>query len=239
MPRQLIYKALQEEIKNYIIKNRLKPGDPLPPETELAQQLGVSRNSLREAVKSLETLGILEAKPGAGLFVRSFTFDPLLNHLAYGLMFDLKSLSDLLEVRVHLECGMAERAVRASTPEQLRDLFAILQEMRAEAEQGRYAVEADRQFHQKLWQNVDNRVLAQVLDVFWVAFHEAKQRLNIPEPADPMETYRRHLAIATALAAGDVEELRAAIARSHTGIAERIRQAEQLAANRQEPQVKT
>src|SRR5262245_44382404 len=118
--KEHLYKSVQEEIKAYILEHGLKAGDPLPPETELSQQLYVSRNSVREAVKSLEALGILEARPGAGLFVRAFSFDPLLENLGYGLLFDLKQLSDLLEVRALLEIGMVPRVVKMATPEQIR-----------------------------------------------------------------------------------------------------------------------
>ena len=70
--RPPLYEVLQQKIKNYIIQNSLKPGDRLPSETELAQQLGVSRNSVREAVKALEMLDIVETRSGAGLFVGDF-----------------------------------------------------------------------------------------------------------------------------------------------------------------------
>src|SRR5688572_817043 len=103
--KQLLYQTVQQEIKSYIAEHSLKAGDSLPPETELAQQLGISRTSVREAVKSMETLGILEARPGAGLFVRKFSFDPLLDNLPYGLMTGLKDLQDILEIRFHIEYG--------------------------------------------------------------------------------------------------------------------------------------
>jgi DNA-binding FadR family transcriptional regulator len=60
--KQMLYQVVQDEVKSYILRNDLKAGDPLPPETELAQQLDVSRNSVREAVKGLEALGILETR---------------------------------------------------------------------------------------------------------------------------------------------------------------------------------
>ena len=69
---QLLYQAVQDEIKSYIVQYSLKPGDLLPPEAELAQQLGVSRNSVREAVKSLETLGIIESRPRHGPICSQF-----------------------------------------------------------------------------------------------------------------------------------------------------------------------
>src|SRR5215471_3539788 len=75
LKRTPLLHQIQEEIKGYVIRNNLRPGDPLPSEGDLARQLGIGRNSVREAVKSLEVLGILEARAGSGLFVKSFSFD--------------------------------------------------------------------------------------------------------------------------------------------------------------------
>ncbi|TIT84305.1 MAG: FadR family transcriptional regulator, partial [Mesorhizobium sp.] len=81
----LLHVTVQESLRNYIEANRLKAGDALPPETFLAQQLGVGRNSVREAIKALESIGILETRRGIGVFVKEFSFKPLLDNLAYGL----------------------------------------------------------------------------------------------------------------------------------------------------------
>src|SRR5690606_27853305 len=70
----LLHVTVQESLKQYIEDNRLKAGDPLPPETFLAQQLGVGRNSMREAIKALESLGIVETRRGVGVFVKEFSF---------------------------------------------------------------------------------------------------------------------------------------------------------------------
>jgi DNA-binding FadR family transcriptional regulator len=220
----LLYQAVQEEIKSYILDNSLLPGDSLPPETELVELLGVSRNSIREAVKSLETLGILEARPGAGLFVRSFSFDPLLEHLRYGIMFDLKQLTDILEVRFHIEHGMIDRAVEAVTPAQVAKLREILNRMRLAAEQGRYSAEEDRSFHHVLWANVDNTTVGKILDVFWMVFRQAQERASLPEPANPLDTYQRHVAIVEALEQRDYEVARTAMKDHYTGIQNRLRQ---------------
>jgi DNA-binding FadR family transcriptional regulator len=216
---QLLYQSVQDEIKSYIIQHALKPGDPLPPETELAQQLGISRNSVREAVKSLETLGILEARSGAGLFVRDFSFDPLLNNLAYGLLFDLKGLHDILEVRFHIEYGLIERAIEAVSPEQLERLYSILEQMRVAAAEGTYSAELDRAFHKGLWENVENYVAGRILDIFWIVFYEAKKRESLPDPPDPNHTYERHKAIVAALEKQDIEAMQATfIQHYHEGV---------------------
>lgn len=228
--KEHLYKSVQEEIKAYILAHELKPGDPLPPETELSQQLNVSRNSVREAVKSLEALGVLEARPGAGLFVCAFSFDPLLNHLGYGLLFDLKQLTDLLEVRILLEVGMVPRVVAAVTPEQIARLRQVLDQMRRGAERGEYAVEADRQFHQVLYENTGNGVVGRLVDVFWAIFQQARERGAIPEPADLMDTYRHHAHIVDALEKRNLEEAHARTVRSFNGISRRLKQAQKAKA---------
>ena len=180
-------------------------------QSEAARQLGISRNSLREAVKSLESLGVLEARTGVGLFVRGFSFDPLLENLAYGLRIGTKDLRDIFEIRYHLEYGMAERAVQAVTAEQIGHLRKILERMHVEADAGRYSAEDDRAFHQALWENVDNTILGKLLDIFWMIREQAQQSEFILEPPDPLTTYQRHVSIVEALEQRSVEALRAAI----------------------------
>lgn len=209
--KQPIYEVAQQEIKAFILHNNLKPGDALPPETELARQLGISRNSLREAVKALESLGVLEARAGVGLFVRGFSFDPLLENLAYGLRIGSKDLRDIFEIRYHLEYSMAERAIQAVTPEQIAHLRAILARMYSAAEAGRYSAEDDRAFHQALWEKVDNTILSKLLDIFWMIREQAQQSDLVIVPPDPLATYQRHVNIVDALAERSTEALRAAI----------------------------
>lgn len=200
-----------------------KPGDSLPTELELAQQLGVGRGSIREAVKSLTTLRILEARPGAGLFVCDFSFDPLLKHLGYGMLFGFHELQDVLKVRLCLETGMAEEAIRATTPEQIRRLRSILDHMYTMAEQDQHSPEDDRKLHQVLWEYADNVILGKLLDVFWMVFQQAQERASIPGPGNPMETYQRHLSIVDALEQRDTEALRVCLASHYLAFEEGLR----------------
>ncbi|HRW09847.1 MAG TPA: FadR/GntR family transcriptional regulator [Caldilineaceae bacterium] len=215
---QLLYQAVQDEVKSYIIEHALMPGDALPPETELAEQLGVSRNSVREAVKSLETLGIVEAKTGAGLFVRNFSFDPLLENLAYGLMFDLQDLADILEVRFHIEHSMIDQAVAAVTDEQIAELRALLTHMAAALAQGESYADADRLFHRTLWTNVRNRSVGKIVDIFWMVFAQAQRCSAIPANPDHAAVYQWHVDIVDALAERNVEAARVAMVRHYGNI---------------------
>jgi DNA-binding FadR family transcriptional regulator len=221
--RQPLYRAAQEEIKAYIIHHSLGPGDPLPPEAELAQQLGIGRNSIREAVKALEAVGILEARPGSGLFVRGFSFAAILNNLPYGMAFRVKELTDLLEVRACLEHSTVERVLQFVTPEQLARLRDLLDRMRQDAERGAYSADDDRLFHQTLYENLENRLLVEIMDIFWVVLQQVQQHNPLPAPFDPMDTFRRHARIVEALASGDVHAMWAAFHRQYVGIEARIR----------------
>jgi DNA-binding FadR family transcriptional regulator len=222
-PKPLLHHEIQREIKAYIIRHSLKAGDPLPSEGELARQLDASRNSVREAVKALEGLGILEVRAGAGLFVSEFSFDSILSNLPYAILFDLKQLNDLLEIRLHLEYGMVERVVELITTTQLDELREILELMEREARAGRYSPEADREFHRVLYVNLRNPILARIIDVFWDAFYQARERSSIIDPLDPVDTYEAHLAILRALEAGKIKDVRIAISQHYEGIKSRVR----------------
>jgi DNA-binding FadR family transcriptional regulator len=191
----------------------------LPSEGELARQLNISRNSVREAVRSLEALGIIEARAGAGLFVRDFSFDPILNNLAYGLLSNLKELNDMIQVRYYLEVGMAELAVAAATDEQFAQLRVILERMHAAAKNGIYSPEDDRAFHQVLWERANNTILPKIIDIFWIILYNAQANGAVPDVSDPIDTYHRHRELADALEKRDLKALQAAMTR-HWGYPE-------------------
>jgi DNA-binding FadR family transcriptional regulator len=224
----LLYQ-IQEEVKNYIIRNQLSPGDALPSEGDLARQLNIGRNSVREAVKSLEALGVLEARPGSGLFVKAFTFDAIIDNLPYGLLFDVKSVTDFLEVRAHLEYGMVDRVVQEATEDQLDALRVVVDRMHRTAEAGQYDASGDREFHATLYKNLGNPVLLRVLDVFWLVVRRASERSHVIDPADPLETVRSHQRILEALERRSPEEMRAAFDYHYSRWKLRLRAADERA----------
>lgn len=78
-----LYLQVYNELRNYIVQNNLKPGDKLPTEMEMCERLGVSRNVLREAIKSLEITGVVHSTPGVGIVIQEFSTDYLFNSLVY------------------------------------------------------------------------------------------------------------------------------------------------------------
>lgn len=223
----LLHVSVQESLRAFIDDNQLGAGAALPPESELAQQLGVGRNSVREAIKALESLGILETRRGIGVFVKAFSFQPLLDNLAYGLQASLRDVEELREIRLVLETGLIHRTVEMIGPDDLAALRDVTERMRQRAEQGEAFAEEDQQFHQLLFRCQNNKMLSALIDIFWSAFYKASGFANLTNPT-PLDTWRDHHEIVEAVAAKDVEAARRRLAEHYSGI-QRV-----IAANRGE-----
>jgi DNA-binding FadR family transcriptional regulator len=218
-----LYRSVQEAIREYILANELRPGDMLPPETELVRQLGVSRTSVREAVKALESLGLLEVRRGSGLIVREFSLQALLENLSYG-HFDLAELVEIMEIRRVLENGMVEETMTRMPAATLADLQEVVAEMGRQAEQGNPFFAQDRRFHQLLFTPLGNSTVLKLLDVFWLTFSKASTHADLQD-RNPDRTYRDHVAILDAIAAHDIDGARRALDRHYDGLKGRLARA--------------
>jgi len=210
---------VRRSIQKYIIDNELRPGDPIPSENELSRQLGVGRNSVREAVKALESLGVLKTRRGSGIYVREFSLDPLLESIQYQFLFDLQELRDFIQVRVVLELGMIESALQNMTDDQVALLESIVERMRVHAERGESFPEQDREFHHCLFEPAQNSIILKMLDVFWVTHRKAIEHLDVDEPVR-YRVYQDHVAILDAVKARDVRAAKRALLQ-HYAVAER------------------
>ena len=213
----LLHVSVQESLRSYIEDNNLTAGAALPPETFLAQQLGVGRNSVREAIKALESVGILETRRGIGVFVKEFSFEPLLDNLAYGLQASLRDVEELLEIRRVLETGLIDKTIETISEEDVAELRRLTDRMRQRAERGESFAEEDQQFHQLLFRCQNNKMLSALIDIFWSAFYKASGFANLTSP-NPLATWRDHHEIAEAVAARDVEAARKRLRDHYSGI---------------------
>jgi DNA-binding FadR family transcriptional regulator len=219
---------IQERIKKLIIDRRLPSGAPLPTETDLMELLGVSRNSVREALKALQAMGIVEIRHGFGTYVGPMSMAPMIEGLIFrtvaGHYRGEDSLLQLLELREAVETGLIARlAGRVPAPD-LVELDALVARMEDEAADGAVRADTDRAFHASLYRGLDNLLLSEVLEAFWDAFHRVRTDLVDTHP-DPDVTCRQHREILEAVRSGDAVRAEAAV-RDHFGnIRTRLRSA--------------
>jgi DNA-binding FadR family transcriptional regulator len=214
--------TVQAAIRRYIVDHELRAGDALPPEGQLALELGVSRPSVREAVKGLEALGILEARTGVGLFVRRFSFDPILDNLAYSMGQDRDNLAELLYLRKQLEAGAIEDVAARVTRSQLRVLRSVVDRIGEKAARGQAAPDEDRFFHRTLFAGLDKPLLMKLLDVFWEVYRRLREQPALSETADPIRSWENHRKIVEALETGDPAAARAAMLHHFVGVESRV-----------------
>lgn len=162
--RRRLYEDVVQQLQSLISSGKLEAGDQLPSERALADQLAVSRTSVREALRILEARGMVEARPGHGLFVRGRRTEEIVSILAAYLVRERESFLELLDVREALERKAAERAAVLATATDLESIKAALVMMQEEVLEGRMPIESDTSFHRALGAASRNEVLSQTLD---------------------------------------------------------------------------
>ncbi|MGW5737082.1 MULTISPECIES: FadR/GntR family transcriptional regulator [Streptomyces] len=213
---------VQRAVMQLIFDRGLRPGAPLPTEAELTEELGVGRNSVREALKALQALDIVEIRHGYGTYVGQASLTPLADGLTFRTLVqladDTHALAEILQVREVLEEGLVRRVAVLLTEEELCRLEALVSRMEDSAGTGAAFPELDRAFHETLYRSLGNELVPQLLGAFWNVFHRvAGVRGWTVDPA-PDVTVRRHRDIVTALRARDVERAQRAMADHFRGI---------------------
>ena len=155
--------AIAEEISNRLLlmikEKQLSPGDKLPPERELAGMLGVSRPSLREALRALSIMNIIEIRQGDGTYVTSLEPDLLVEHLDFVLSLDDSTLLQLLEARKIVEVGIASLAARRINPVQKKQLETLHKESTLRVNDYNAFLEVDLKLHEIITEAAGNPFL--------------------------------------------------------------------------------
>lgn len=204
-----------DRIKDLILSDGLRPGDLLPTEGELCDRLGVSRSNVREAIRKLSTLDIVDVRHGHGTYVGEMSLDALVEALVFrGVLSpgdDLRALRDVVEVRQALDFGMSEAIVKSLQGTTNPELSALVDDMVAMAKEGRSFPQQDRAFHTGLLSALDNSLVGQLVAAFWDVHTAVLPRLNVAVAADLEQTAKAHGEMLEAAQAGDVKAFHAAI----------------------------
>lgn len=160
----------------HVILTKLKPGNKLPAERELAKMLGVSRCSLRDALLRLQVMGLVESRQGAGTVVREVSADALVSPLVNVIAHRRQWVRELLDFRKMLEPSLAARAATHASAEQLARMDGILGRHEEKLLAGDVAIEEDSEFHYTIAEASGNGMVLKVLDVVMDLLRETRAR---------------------------------------------------------------
>ena len=207
--RSKLRDVVLSRLRKYIVDESLQPGDRLPTETELATRFGVSRLSLREATKSLELLGIVQAKPGRGLTIGHVNMDRVTEYLGFHPALQNVAPDVLIDTRLVIETGVLTHVAQRMSrdPAIYEKLDGINRELRQARTVQRW-VESDMAFHRELISAsglFPLMAFSDVLDVFFQRFRESIKKAEWAKGIDG------HQFIIDALRQGRVEESEACL----------------------------
>ncbi|MER7113361.1 FadR/GntR family transcriptional regulator [Saccharomonospora azurea] len=199
MARPRLYEQVIERLREYVAHERLRAGDRLPAERDLAQRLGVSRASVKQAIVVLEVQGLVETRHGGGSYLLHDTLDV---EPVEQLVARRQRLPDVLDAREAIETKLAELAAARRTAEDLDALEAALNHMRAEIDAGGHGTEGDRRFHAAVTAAARSTLLAEFMRSISEQIAESRAE-SLRQPGRPHRSLRQHQAIFDAISLGD------------------------------------
>lgn len=206
--REHLGAQVEREIRELITRHALSEGDPLPSEGELVAQFGVSKSTVREAIRRLETLGYVNVVHGVGLRVGRFSIGSVVQNLPYDLLNKARGLREILEVRTVLEENFLVQASQKISTDQLVALEEIVDRMNEASTSGEVLPELDAEFHARLYECLDNSLITDLIHAFWQLFHSARNALEFTRNFHAVEEHR---AIVKAMRMGDEQAIRTAM----------------------------
>lgn len=197
-----LYEDIVKQLTDLIEQGKLIPGDKLPPERQLAEELHVSRTAIREALRSMESMGYIESKVGGGTFVRAISLHNVLHPFSAVLCQNKELAYELLEVRQLLEPEIASLACKRATECDIANIQSATELMRKDIENGGIGMEGNCAFHHAIAAAANNTAMSEILslcDELLSKFRESA--LN--KPGEPKKSLNDHIEILEAVKNGD------------------------------------
>ena len=214
-----VYEEVARQIERMILQ-KMHPGDKLPAERELAEMFGVSRSSIRDAMRSLELVGLVEPRQGAGTVVREISPDLLVTPLSNVIAHKRQLVGELLDFRKMLEPALAARAALRASVQEIIEMEEILRRQSEKLSRGELAIEEDSEFHYTIAMGSGNSVVLKVLDVVMDLLRETRAR-SLQREGRPEKSLAGHRRILAAIKRRDRAAAEAAM-RQHLKDIEQI-----------------
>lgn len=161
-----LYEDIVQQFMRKIESGELKAGDRLPTERELVEQLGVSRTSIREALRAMELLGVIESKVSEGTFIKHSGIDGALLRLSGVAGADENRVMEMYEIRILLETYSIRQAAKKRNERHLREMREAIEVLKGEIAGGTRGQSGDNLFHRTIAEAAGNSVLISILSLF-------------------------------------------------------------------------
>ncbi len=204
-----VHEEIVEQIRDEISQGRLNPGDQLPSERELSERFQVSRASVREAIRSMESMGLVTIKSGEGTFVSSGSH-ALLSPLVSVILYQKDVLLDIFEARKVIEPEIAALAAQRASSEEIQRMEEILEGQARQIAEGKSGMDADTSFHSLLTQSTKNKIFLRLNDAIVDSLHETRER-SLQIHGRPARSLAGHREILEAIRAKDAARARQAM----------------------------
>lgn len=214
--RRALHEQVAGSLRELILDGKIVRGEALPPERVLAKQFGVSRATVREALRALHLWGLIEVRQGGGTFARVPSIEHITTPLATIIEHNRQLQDELMDARLIVEPAICWLAAQRRTQSDLDTIEAILARQRRRVEQGDVAVEEDSAFHLALAGATHNQVVPRLVATINDLLLESRLR-SLRTPDRPRRSLEGHLRIAAELRAGNAEAARQAM---HDHVAE-------------------
>ena len=211
------YQDVVSQILTLIKSGKLKKGDQLPTERDLAESFKVSRTTVREAIRSLESTKMVESRQGNGTYILA-NKDIEVQNLCSALFNERDDLMDIFHVRNIIEPSIAQLAAERATPAEIKELEAIVDQHEANLIAGSPTIDTDTAFHMALAQAAKNRVLGRLVNALIDLLAESRQEA-LQSGRRGEESLKGHRNILTAIEKGDGAAAKDAM-RLHLGVIE-------------------
>lgn len=211
LSRDTLTKQATDTLRRFILAEDLKPGDQLPSERELSENLSVSRNIVREALSVLVAEGLIVKQPGRGIFITSFDRERVAPQIAVSVDYNGRSPADLSEARAAVELGAIALIARRISDDDLDRLEAINRSLEENLRQRRSTIKDDIEFHKLLIQSTRNTVLIELIPLLVEHFRLAVMYQPSALLHNPERVIAEHRRIIEALRARDAAAARRAL----------------------------
>jgi len=205
-----LYEDIVQEFSSLIRQGVLKPGERLPSERVLADQLQVSRSSVREALRSLELQGLVISKRGSGTFINTDNLESMVALLASTLTSGADTLKHIFEMRHMLEPQIAALAAQRANKQEVAELESILEEQVKEIADGGTGVDSDTAFHFAMASATHNSALVKVVSAVEDILRRSRNQ-SLQEPGRPQRSLASHREILGMIHSGDAAGARRAM----------------------------